>query len=31
LTGIDNSSVDKIYKMYKNNEHKRITPKVCQI
>ena len=31
LTGIDNLAVDKIYKMYKNNEHKRITPKICQI
>ena len=31
LTGIDKLAVDKIYKMYKNNEHKRITPKICQI
>ena len=31
FSGIDNSSVDKIYKMYKNNEHKRITPKICQL
>ncbi len=31
FTGIDNSPVDKIYKMYKNNEQKRITPKICQI
>lgn len=31
FTGIENSDVDKIYKMYKKNEHKRITPKVCQI
>ena len=31
FTGIDNSAIDKIYKMHKNNEHKRITPKICQI
>lgn len=31
ITSIDNLSVDKIYKMYKNSEHKRITPKICQI
>ena len=31
FTDIDNSSVDKIYKMYKISEHKRITPKICQI
>lgn len=30
-TGIDSLSVDKIYKMCKNSEHKRITPKICQI
>jgi NAD+ synthase len=30
FTGIDKSSVDKIHKMYKNSEHKRITAKICQ-
>ncbi len=30
-TGIDSSVVDKIYKMYKKNEHKRIIPKACII
>lgn len=31
FTGIEPSIVDKIYKLYKKNEHKRITPTVCQI
>ena len=30
-TGIEPSVVDKIYKLYKKNEHKRITPTVCQL
>ena len=31
LTGIESSTVDKIHKLYKKSEHKRITPKACQI
>ncbi|HSD05109.1 MAG TPA: NAD+ synthase [Nitrosopumilaceae archaeon] len=30
-TGIELSIVDKIHKLYKKSEHKRITPKACQI
>ena len=31
FTGIKPSIVDKIHKLYKKNEHKRITPKACQL
>ena len=31
FTGIEPSIVDKIHKLYKKNEHKRITPKACQL
>jgi len=31
LTKVDLSVVDKIHKLYKKSEHKRITPKICQI
>ena len=30
-TGIEQPIVDKIHKLYKKNEHKRITPKACQL
>jgi len=30
-TGIEQSVVDKIHKLYKKSEHKRITPKACQL
>jgi len=30
-TGIEQSIVDKIHKLYKKSEHKRITPKACQL
>lgn len=31
ITAVEQSTVDKIYKMYKKSEHKRIIPKACQI
>ena len=31
FTGIEYSIVDKIHKLYKKSEHKRITPKACDI
>ena len=31
FTGIEPSIVEKIHKLYKKNEHKRITPKACQL
>jgi NAD+ synthase len=31
LTGIDQSSVNKIHQLYKKNEHKRIMPKACEL
>ena len=31
LSEIDLAVVDKIHKLYKKSEHKRITPKICQI
>jgi len=31
FTGIEPSIVEKIHKLYKKSEHKRITPKACQL